>query len=83
MNSFLLVSVCTTLVGMRLSAVLSAGTLDAGKTWRPWSVSREGSGAVRGLSTALGERLGEWGGSVWRRGAQGRAHGSTAPDRRL
>ena len=76
-------ALCTALLGARLSAVLSVGPLSAKKTWRPWSVSREGSGAVRGLSTALWGRLGEWGGSVWRRGAQGRAHGSTAPDRRL
>ena len=71
------------LLGLRLGAVLGAGPLAARKTWRPWSVSREGSGAARGLSTALWERLGEWSGSVWRRGAQGRAHGSAAPDRRL
>jgi len=63
--------------------MFNLGLLTTGKTWRPWSVSREGSGAVRGLSTVLWEQLRERDGSLWRRGAQGRAHGSATPDRRL
>ena len=58
----------TALLGARLSAALSTGLLSAGKTWRSWSLYREGSGAARGLSAALWE----WGGSAWRRAAEGR-----------